>query len=431
MPNEIFAEDIETLLERLEGVAAARVVANDAGEIDAIHVTAAGDRDEAKLRRMVTSALMSRYSLAVDGWRIRVARLRSEEPSTRWFLHRVEEQLTTTSVRVTVELQTEDGRGTILVGHAHGLPDRTNRRRSVVLAALDALRTVLDGEERRAALEAISTVPLVGGEAIVVAVSISSPSQSSLYVGSSVIEGNEADALINATLDAIAKRGARLPRRGWVMKDRRDQLESMRVHYRRLREPQRQMPALSKVEPGAEGPAPPALSEAGPEPRLPRAASGRGGVKGSEIEESVLEESPVDAGPEPSRRGPMIARAGLPTPSPDVDGVSEMPDDGAAQRAQIRPERQGGAAVATADVNRQEVGKPGSKSAMDDDFFRHLIATGMPVHIRCRDGYEIADAVLKDVGTYTLLVESDGGRELIFKHGIISIRPLTANKLKG
>ncbi len=63
------------------------------------------------------------------------------------------------------------------------------------------------------------------------------------------------------------------------------------------------------------------------------------------------------------------------------------------------------------------------KGSMEDDFFRHLVTTGVPVHIRCREGYEIRGGVVKDFGTYSLLVESDGGIELVFKHGIISIRP--------
>jgi len=70
------------------------------------------------------------------------------------------------------------------------------------------------------------------------------------------------------------------------------------------------------------------------------------------------------------------------------------------------------------------------KSSMEDDFFRHLVATGIPVHIRCRDGYEILQGVLRDFGTYSLLVETDGTRELVFKHGIISIRPMTARAVQ-
>jgi len=78
VPSEVFAEDLEALLEGLEGVAAARVVATDAGEIDRIYVTASAEGDEGKIRQVVAAALMSQYSLAVDGWRIRVARMRQE-----------------------------------------------------------------------------------------------------------------------------------------------------------------------------------------------------------------------------------------------------------------------------------------------------------------------------------------------------------------
>jgi sRNA-binding regulator protein Hfq len=48
---------------------------------------------------------------------------------------------------------------------------------------------------------------------------------------------------------------------------------------------------------------------------------------------------------------------------------------------------------------------------------------GAPVYIRCRDGYEIPSAIVRDFGTYCLMVEVNGIQELVFKHGIIAIRP--------
>ncbi len=366
MPSEVFADDLEALLERLDGVASARIIANDAGEIDSIYVTAAADRDASAVRRMVTSALMSRYSLAVDGWRIRVARLHGDVAVRTWRPRRVEEVLSDAAVQAVVELEPVQAGGGTLVGRARSLPDRANRMRALVLATLDALKPVLEEEGRRATLESIATVPLIGCEAVVVAVSIGSTTESHLCTGTAVVEGNEADAIITATLDAVGKRGARLERRGWVMKDRRDELDSMRAHYRRLREPQRQMPALS----------------------------------------------------------------------PEANGDDEQAD-AVADPSQIRPERQGGAAV-TPDPVKQDAGvrmdpaaRQGPRSSMEDEYLRHLVATGTPVHIRCRDGYEIAEGVVKDFGTYSVLVDTDGGRELVFKHGIISIRPLRAgNHLK-
>ena len=147
------------------------------------------------------------------------------------------------------------------------------------------------------------------------------------------------------------------------MKDRRDELESMRAHYRRLREPQRQMPELA----------------------------------------------------------------------PEDDGANDGADAAVADQAQIRPEQPGGAAMASM-ARRPDAGaqtdqpaaRPAQRNSMEDEYLRSLVSVSTPVHIRCRDGYEIPEAVIKDVGTYSILVETDGGRELVFKHGILSIRPLRA-----
>lgn len=359
MPSEVFAEDIEALLERLEGVAAARVVATDAGEIDRIYVTADADREAGAIRQVVAAALMSRYSLAIDGWRIRVARLRPERPARpRWSMQRVEEALTASEVRVTVELRSEEGGAAPLRGRARGATDPASRLRVPALAALDALAPAFEAEDRRVTVESLVPVTLTGGKAMVVALSVTSPSAGDRYVGVALVEGSEAEAVIAATLDAVGRR-ATPGRRGWVMRDRRDELESMDAHYRRLREPQRQLPQ----------PAPPSEEAAG---------------------------------------GPAAR-----------DGDDDRPPE-------IRPERQGGAEVAQPMNRPQEMdrGRFVPKSSMEDDFFRHLMTTGTPVHIRCRDGYEILGGILRNFGTYSLLVETDGGRELVFKHGIITIRPM-------
>ncbi len=384
MPSEVFAEEIEAQLERLEGVAAARVVATDAGEIDRIYVTAEGNGDEAAVRRAVSSALMSGYSLAVDGWRIRVARLRPAAPARpRWSMQQVKEVLTATDVSISVELRAEGGPAGALIGRARGQLDAASRLRTAAQATLDALKAWLEAEERRATVEAITVVPQPAGRAIVVALSLAGLSAADRYVGAALVEGSEAEAVIAATLDAVGKRGTALQRRGWAMRDRRDELESMEAHFRRLREPQRQMPRAAR---------PPALPPDDPD--------------------EVLDLEPPGLRPEPPNGGPGV-------------GERARADEGDVTLEQIRPERQGGAEVAQP-MNRSEMerGRFAPKGSMEDDFIKNLMATGVAVHIRCRDGYEITDGVVKDLGTYSLLVETRGGRELVFKHGIISIRPL-------
>jgi len=359
VPSEVFAEDLEGLLEQLDGVAAARIVATDAGEIDRIYVTASGESDEAKVRQMVAAALMSRYSLAVDPWRIRVARLREARPaSPRWYTHLVEEVLTATQTRVTVELRSDDPGKAPRTGTARGPTDAAGRLRTAAQAALDALKSTFEDDDRRAAVEAILPVTLAAGKAVLVALSVTGASTAERYVGAALVEGSEAEAVIAATLDAVGKRGAPHRGRGWMMRDRREELESMEAHYRRLKEPQRLMPRPA-----------------------------------------------VDVS----------------SPPPDHGRVEE----GVTTLEQIRPEHQGGAEVAQP-MNRFT---PSPKGSMEDDFFRHLVATAMPVHIRCRDGYEILGGIVREFGTYSLQVETDAGRELVFKHGIISIRPMSARSV--
>ena len=64
-------------------------------------------------------------------------------------------------------------------------------------------------------------------------------------------------------------------------------------------------------------------------------------------------------------------------------------------------------------------------SGVEDGFYRSLVVERTPVHLRCRDGYEVARAIVRDAGTYALLVETPDGIELFFKHAIISIRILS------
>jgi sRNA-binding regulator protein Hfq len=406
MPSEVYAEDLEALLERLDGVAAARVVATDAGEIDRIYITADGDEDESAIRRNVGSALISGYSLAVDPWRIRIARLRPAGVSRpRWFMQRVEEVLTAADVRVSVELRAAEGSTAALIGRARGPLDAASRLRTAAQATLDALKAWLEADNRRAAVEAISLLPLAAGRALVVVLSLAGPASADRYIGAALVEGSEAEAVIAATLDALGKRGTALQRRGWMMRDRQDELESMEAHFRRLREPQRVMPQPVRA---------PALPTNGP-------AESGGTAERVPLEALHPPVEPRIPGPPPEPQ--------LPEETDDSAEVAPAWDDAdeVATLEQIRPERPGGAEVAQP-MNRPEIerGRFVPKSSMEDEFIKHLMATGAPIHIRCRDGYEITDGIVKDFGTYSLLVETRGGRELVFKHGIISIRPLGA-----
>ncbi|MDQ7841578.1 MAG: hypothetical protein RDU83_11210 [bacterium] len=353
MPREVFAEEIETFLERLDAVAATRVVANEAGEIERIYVTTESARDDGAIRRAITSALMSQFNLPVDGWRIQIAHFEltpelENLPECR--LVRLEETITETLTRAQVELRYErDGVSKTLIGAAQAPPGQAHRLRTVAAAAIEALRPLAQRSGSKPSLEGLTLMPFAGATVALAAISMASERASLLHVGAAVVSTSETEAVVGAVLDAVRKPVRPVERAGGVRPDRRYQIEGLRQHYERL-----------------------------------------------------------------------IRRDGEPA------GVTEPAHDHDQKLADIRPEREGGAAIVTHDEIRgdaQSAAKSAPRASVEDAFYRRLVATGAPVHIRCRDGYEIPTGVVKEFGTYSLLVEVNGVQELVFKHGIIAIRP--------
>ncbi len=65
----------------------------------------------------------------------------------------------------------------------------------------------------------------------------------------------------------------------------------------------------------------------------------------------------------------------------------------------------------------------GARRDLEDDHYGQLVTSGTRVHISCEDGHLIEDAQVKNFGTYALLVESEAGEDLVFKHAIVTIYP--------
>lgn len=372
MPREVFAEEIETFLERLDAVAATRVVANEAGEIERIYVTTESARDDGAIRRAITSALMSQFNLPVDGWRIQIAHFEltpelENLPECR--LVRLEETITETLTRAQVELRYErDGVSKTLIGTAQAPPGQAHRLRTVAAAAIEALRPLAQRSGSKPSLEGLTLMPFAGATVALAAISMASERASLLHVGAAVVSTSETEAVVGAVLDAVRKPVRPVERAGGVRPDRKHQIEGLRQHYERL----------------------------------------------------------IRRDGEPAGVAEPAGKPGPAGTSEPVGVAAPSAHDHDQKLADIRPEREGGAAIVTHDEIRgdaQSAAKSAPRASVEDAFYRRLVATGAPVHIRCRDGYEIPTGVVKEFGTYSLLVEVNGVQELVFKHGIIAIRP--------
>lgn len=390
MPREVFAEEIEAFLERLDAVAAVRVVANEAGEIERIYVTTESSRDDAGIRRAITSALMSQFNLPVDGWRVQIAHLQPTPDADRIptpQLVRLEETMTETTTNVTVELRYErEGAQKTLSGTAQAPPGQAQRLRTVALAAVDALRPLIERTGHRPSLEALSVMQFAGSSVALVALTLTSERSSLLQVGAEPVAASEAEAVVGAVIDAAQKPARMVEGGGRMRPDRRQQFEGLRAHYERL----------IRAEVGAVAP-----------PEEP--------PNSGEVVEDRPRHEPL--GGQPWDEGPSTPRAQEAPAAAAEDVIHDM--------SEIRPERQGGATVMREDIRTD--GPTGTRTqqrpSVEDAFYRRLVAAGAPVYIRCRDGYEIPSAIVRDFGTYSLLIENNGTQELLFKHGIIAIRP--------
>ncbi len=379
MPKEVFAEEIERLLAALDGVASARVVTTPAGTIDHVYVTASHS-DSHAIRRGVVAALVSAFGVPVDPWRVQVTQLRSgvrpdEIPQFR--VARIEEAVAQDGVAATVQLAwTEGGRERSATGRARGPGSPLGRLRTLGAAAVDAVRDALPAPYRRLSLQQASVVTVLDRPVVLVAVAAGGPEAQELSLGVAPLE-DATGGVVAAVLDAVTRWLLRLARDGPPSpSDRRAALEAMR-HFVRGRDA------------GQSG-----------EARSPSGGSG-------------------DPVPRESAAREDADRA-LPTKGdgPDPDVVHDV--------TEIRPYQGGGAAMAAQHEpsHGSVVQARGARPSPEDVFYQSLVQERIPVHVRCRDGYEIPRALVREVGTYALLVESGGGTELVYKHGIISIRPI-------
>ncbi len=449
MPREVFAEEIEAFLERLDAVTAARVVANEAGEIERIYATTESSRDDGTIRRAITSALMSQFSLPVDGWRVQIAHL-EPTPGTEGFpachLVRLEETITETLTRVAVDLRYErEGAQKTTSGTAQAPPGQAHRLRTVALATVEALRPLVERTGSRPSLEGLTIMPFAGTTVALAAVALASDRASFLQVGADTVAASEAEAVVGAVLDAVQKPQRLVDIPGRVRSDRRRQIEGLRQHYERLIRADAG-PSLPPASLEMEAPRGEA-GEGGGEPKQGEFGQGQstqggfeqgesrqsgfshGGVRQGEPREDEGGHSPYPAGPQVATLPAPFVSGDVPRPQAEAFGdrsTGIAAGDMIADLTEIRPERQGGATTVTREEIRQDgptTTKVPPRLSVEDAFYRRLVLTAAPVYIRCRDGYEIPSAIVRDFGTYSLMVEVNGIQELVFKHGIIAIRP--------
>lgn len=199
----------EARLARIPGVAGCRIETGKGGEIEVIHLEAAPDADRAGLAREAEVVLRRDLHLSLDPGRIQVASPESApegveefpilEHASRFAFVSVNVVSSRDGVRAEVELS----RDTAASFGAASTDNIAVPAWSVVAeATLRAVSEFLD-DATRLCLIGVVKAPLGDNDAIVVRVDVVSSRCTKSLAGCALVDGNENQSVVFATLDAV------------------------------------------------------------------------------------------------------------------------------------------------------------------------------------------------------------------------------------
>ncbi|MCL6451200.1 MAG: hypothetical protein K6T75_07915 [Acetobacteraceae bacterium] len=227
--DKVTVEQVESLLAQLPGVLSARIVVNDWGAIEEVHVLATTERNPKQLVRDVESSLAARWGMNIDHKKISVAQVTGMEPTLpaiRLCLANVQSVVDAARglVELTVTLNLPDDEEAVFVGRAAGPYSHYHILRLAAQAALEALNKTVTARYLFT-LEDVKAVNLGTREVIVVLVALITPrGDEELLVGSSLTEHDGIEAAIKATLQATNRRMGRLYARKRARRKKEDRL---------------------------------------------------------------------------------------------------------------------------------------------------------------------------------------------------------------
>lgn len=212
--QRVTVEQVEALLAQLPGVLSTRIVVNDWGAIEEVHVLATTERTPKQIVRDIESSLAARWGMDVDHKKISIAQVTGVEPTlppVRLTLNNVQSLADTSRglLEVTVSLGMA-GDEALFQGRAAGPHSRHHLLRLAAQAAIDALNQTV-AARHLFSLEDVKSVIAGGHEVALVLVALITPrGDEEVLVGASIVDHDPVEAVVRATLQATNRRVGRL-----------------------------------------------------------------------------------------------------------------------------------------------------------------------------------------------------------------------------
>ncbi|HEU4928943.1 MAG TPA: hypothetical protein VFU38_03870 [Candidatus Krumholzibacteria bacterium] len=208
------ARRAEALVASVQGVSSCRIRTDEAGHVTEVHVVSRGGKSPKLIARDVEGVLKAEMNVDVDYKKIGVVVLDAEpeapadsppeefpilEHASRFAFVSVNVVSTRTGMRAEVELSRDSA-------EAFGSSESDNPAASphavIAQAALRAVSEFLD-DDTRLCLGGVLKVSLAGKDVILARVDVMSSRYNKPLAGSAMVDGNEAQAVVFAALDAI------------------------------------------------------------------------------------------------------------------------------------------------------------------------------------------------------------------------------------
>lgn len=195
-------KEIEQYVNQVRDVDACKILLDDRGNIQEIHIVSNMKRTPKQISRDVQSVLASKFDLEIDHKVISIAQLSNgvkDEEGFRLKLKSIESSAVNNKAEVKVVLQKDDE---LYEGYASGPNTAVNAIRLCAKAAIYAVEKFC-GIEDAFSVEDIKTSNIAGQEVIVIAISMVENSMEKLLSGSALVERDKREAAVKAALDAI------------------------------------------------------------------------------------------------------------------------------------------------------------------------------------------------------------------------------------
>jgi len=203
------AREYEDTLKRIKDIITARVVLDENGEIQEIHVLAGPGRPVKYIARDVESSIIAAFGVPMDRRKISIAQLGGSDPSRqdkRAQLEKVEIISEVGAAQVNVHLKMGS---TAVTGTASGVPTAKSWLWLAAGATVSAIIQFLPPDVSFD-VEDVSVSPSRTTRIALVSIMLFASGRQQLLTGSCPVGHDEREAVVKATLDALNRKFAQL-----------------------------------------------------------------------------------------------------------------------------------------------------------------------------------------------------------------------------